>query len=147
MYVVAVKTLKGYNRSEEVYGSVDMSTETIGERLRVARRRKGLTLAVAGRAIGREANTVWRWEHGYMRISALDLVRMAEALDVTVAWLSGVDDALTPEEVQLIRMYRRASPILRASTSGGLRAGLQTERRIERGLEGEGRDEEDPGRA
>lgn len=59
----------------------------LGNRMREARRRSKLTIASVAESLGRDENTVWRWEKGYMRIAADDLLRLARLYDASVAWL------------------------------------------------------------
>ena len=59
----------------------------LGNRMRQVRRRSGLTIASVAESLGRDENTIWRWEKGYMRIAADDLQRLARLYDVPVGWL------------------------------------------------------------
>lgn len=72
----------------------------VGARIRRARLAKGLPQSALARALpGRtEARDVSRWERGRNMPSWPALHAIAQALDVTVAWLLTEDDDDEPEE-------------------------------------------------
>ena len=57
----------------------------IGERLRDARERAGLTQLQLGNRIGRDHRTIHRWEYAYRIPNLEDLLVLADALDVPLA--------------------------------------------------------------
>jgi CheY-like chemotaxis protein/DNA-binding XRE family transcriptional regulator len=93
--------------------------QTLGGRLRLARRVAGMTQRELGATIGSGAAEIRQYEAGSSAISAATMLRFAVALDVPLAWLYGVDErdhwpstdlaALLddPELPALIAAYRR----------------------------------------
>lgn len=67
----------------------ESSDETLGDRLRRARKRAKLTNAQIGAAVGKTPVTVSRWMTDVSTPSADDLGRVAATLGVSVAWLKG----------------------------------------------------------
>ncbi len=61
--------------------------------MREARRNRNLTIAAVAEQINRDENTVWRWENGYMRVTATDLYRVAQIYGVSVDWLLSGEEA------------------------------------------------------
>ena len=59
--------------------------------MREARRRRKMTIVSVAEALGRDENTTWRWEKGYMRMTADDLHRLASIYGVSVGWLFNDD--------------------------------------------------------
>ncbi|GAA3852780.1 hypothetical protein GCM10023084_03750 [Streptomyces lacrimifluminis] len=57
----------------------------IGERLRDARERAGLTQLQLGNRIGRDHRTIHRWEYAYRIPNLEDLLVLADALNVPLA--------------------------------------------------------------
>ena len=99
--------------------------ETLKSRLRQAREHNSISQAKAAEAIGVESNTLWRWENGYVKkIPMAGLCGLAEVYDVSVGWLTGQQDALSPEEQELVQMYRNAPQGFRRSILAALRAWL-----------------------
>ncbi len=101
--------------------------ERIAQRIREAREKSGLSQPEVERRIGKAKNAVSRWERAQAQIDASDLGKLAQLFGVRADWLLGVDAAVTPEETELLRDYREASPALRAATLAGLQAGLRME--------------------
>lgn len=94
----------------------------IGERVRRARKARGLTQTELGGALGVTFQQIQKYERGVNRISSSALVLIARALGVAPAELMGVDDAprstldlSLPEGTDdLLRSYRDIrSPQLR----------------------------------
>jgi transcriptional regulator with XRE-family HTH domain len=56
--------------------------KTLGERLREAREAAGLTQDDAGAKIGRNGQTLWRWEHGRNEPNASDVAQLANVYGV-----------------------------------------------------------------
>ena len=66
----------------------------LGERIRAARKKKGLTQTELGNAVGVEIKTIHRWEKGERTPRVEELKRLAQALNVNInELLNG-----TPEE-------------------------------------------------
>jgi transcriptional regulator with XRE-family HTH domain len=76
----------------------------LAARIRARRLERGFTLADVGDAIGLTYQQVQRYEHGSSRVSASVLVRIAAALETTVAALAGEDGApaVTPEQAEFL---------------------------------------------
>lgn len=65
----------------------------LGDRIHFARKKAGLTLADLGKAVGVGASTVRKWETGDIKnFKSNKLKLIAEALDVSVAWLMGWEE-------------------------------------------------------
>lgn len=64
-----------------------MSTETVGERIRAARERKGITQSALADAVGVRQPTMWRYEARGMTPSAETAIAIARVLDVSAHWL------------------------------------------------------------
>ena len=54
----------------------------IGERIRAARRRAGLSQVQLGEAVGRDHKTVHRWETALTGPTLMDMILIAHAVDV-----------------------------------------------------------------
>lgn len=61
----------------------------LGDRLRTCRRAAHLTQIQLGERIGRDHKTISRWENAHRVPSALDLIFIAHALNVSLAELVG----------------------------------------------------------
>src|SRR5258708_39209888 len=96
----------------------------LGERLRHARERRGLSRFKLPRRIGTGINQVTRYENGQAEPSSTLLKRLAHSLDVTSDYLLGLADTptqlrtstdLTPHERQLLEALRQgqATTLLR----------------------------------
>ena len=57
----------------------------IGERLRAARLRAGLTQVQLGERVGRDHRTIHRWEYAHRVPNLEDLLVLADALNVPLA--------------------------------------------------------------
>jgi transcriptional regulator with XRE-family HTH domain len=60
----------------------------VGERIRTARERKGITAAELSRRVGIGSHVLWRYEHGRMLPGLDKLIAIARELDVSVDDLS-----------------------------------------------------------
>ena len=69
---------------------------SVGARIREARQRAGLTANQLGERVGRDRQTVYRWEWGSVEPSLDLLEKLAGALGVTVGSLFG--EAPFPED-------------------------------------------------
>lgn len=66
--------------------------EQIGRRIRQRRETLGLTQADIGRAVGVRHQQIFRFEQGMNRISAVQLWRIADALDMPIeAFFAGLN--------------------------------------------------------
>ena len=90
---------------------------TTGERIRSLRQSRKLSQEELGRRVGLQKAAINKYETGrVVNIKRSTLESLAVALDTTPAWLLGLEAAeLTPEEVELLSLYRAASPDLRAA--------------------------------
>ena len=62
---------------------------SMGERVRILRKKNGLSQAQLGAKIGAEANTVSRWEKDKIEASHSYVVKLANALNTTTDYLLG----------------------------------------------------------
>jgi transcriptional regulator with XRE-family HTH domain len=88
----------------------------LGERLRQARERQGLSQAELARRIGTGVNQIPRYENGQAEPSPMQLKRLARHLEITSDYLLGLADQpnhslstpdLTPHERQLLDALRQ----------------------------------------
>lgn len=76
----------------------------IARRLKAARIARGISQAELGRSLGVTFQQVQKYERGYNRVSAANLMKCAAALDTSVAALCGQDE-IAPESQPLIKAY------------------------------------------
>jgi len=90
---------------------------TTGERIRSLRLAQKMSQEELGRRIGLQKAAIHKYETGLVvNIKQTTLDRLAQALNTTPAWLLGLDEpSLTPEEVELLRLYRAAPAELQAA--------------------------------
>ncbi|WP_430912868.1 helix-turn-helix domain-containing protein [Methylobacterium sp. sgz302541] len=89
---------------------------TVGTVLREARRRKGLTCAEVGAAIGVHGNLIGLWERGGERLPAARRPQLAELFGLDPASLLPPDlMAVSAEEAELIGAFRCMDKDQRAS--------------------------------
>lgn len=106
--------------------------ETVGARIRAARAERGLTQEALAARIGVSRSAVAQWETERAGQIRGNLGRIAEALAVSVEFLLfGADkqaprEAISGDELALLRLYRELSPEDRAML-------LTTARRLARG--------------
>lgn len=67
----------------------------LGERIRVAREKKGLSRPALAKELGVNPNTVWRWEVGEREPDASTILELAQTLEVSVGFLLESDKAGT----------------------------------------------------
>jgi len=65
---------------------------TVGERIKLAREKKGLKQEKLGELIGTHTVTISRWERGINQPNSDTLNRIAHALEISVAYLTGETD-------------------------------------------------------
>ena len=107
--------------------------DNMGSVLRARRKELGLTMKDVAEAVGVSPAYVWRLEKGRSQPSRATGKSLALVLHIAedmmyraAGWLpEGEQLFLTPEEHELIDLYRQAVPALRAATLAGLRAGME----------------------
>ena len=103
-----------------------------GQRLRAARRERGLTQEEFAAQIGVSRSAIAQWETDRAGQIRGNLLRIAEVLGVSLEYLLYGDDKRAPlqaasgDELALLRLYRELTPEDRAML-------LQTARRLARG--------------
>jgi transcriptional regulator with XRE-family HTH domain len=97
--------------------------EAIARRMKIARERGGLSQREVGEAINMSGVNYGDMERGRVQINIEHLFKLAPVLGVSVAFLLGLDTGLSPEEDQLVALYRATSPgariLYRLPNSGG----------------------------
>jgi XRE family aerobic/anaerobic benzoate catabolism transcriptional regulator len=83
--------------------------ERVGERVRNARSRKGISRKALSDISGVSQRYLAQLETGYGNISILLLRRVAEALDHKVEWLVGEDDPYSSDVIAMASLYRGAT--------------------------------------
>ena len=63
-----------------------LDPKILGQRIRVARERKGLGQRGLAELIGRDQSAVYRYEIGERKVPATDIPLLADALDVTISY-------------------------------------------------------------
>lgn len=81
-----------------------------GDRIRQARRKKGLTQEALGEAVGFGQTTVQGWEQERNEPELETLRKIAKATDTDPCWLAFGDD-LPPSEVSLLRVFRQLNSV------------------------------------
>ncbi len=84
-----------------------MSKAELAERLKVARRKSGLTIYEVGEKVGKSGKTVSAWECGRAQPDADMLLTLCTMYGVRIADIYGEKDDWTDEEKKLIDAYRR----------------------------------------
>lgn len=64
----------------------DLASE-VGQRIQALRSEHETSRAALARICGRDAKTVWRWEHGRALPTGTDLIAISRAFEVTADWL------------------------------------------------------------
>lgn len=70
----------------------------IGANLKTARENMGLSQTQLGEMLGTTQNTVWRWENDRITPDDDTKLKLAQILNVSVAYLMGESDILTPKD-------------------------------------------------
>lgn len=68
----------------------------IGERIRKARKQKGLTQPQLGDKVNVSSQVVSNWERGYTTPDSDDITRVAKVLGISTDYLHGIIDEPTP---------------------------------------------------
>ena len=79
------------------------------EKLKAARKQKGLSQAALGKLLGVQAQTIGRWENGKSEPNLKTINKLCEALDVPLRYFISeehLDYQLTLEEAFVINKYR-----------------------------------------
>lgn len=82
----------------------------IGQRIKEARLRRGMTQPNLAEAIGRDNSTISRWEAAEMVMNVDDLVKIAEALGMSACWLLTGGEGLDLEYSDLVNWYDESDP-------------------------------------
>lgn len=71
---------------------------SMSERIRSARKSKGLTQQELGKSIGKSAQVISNWERNYtLGITQDDLLRLSNVLNVSISYLLGKSDTLATQ--------------------------------------------------
>lgn len=84
----------------------------IGANLKTARENMGLSQTQLGEMLGTTQNTVWRWENDRITPDDDTKLKLAQILNVSVAYLMGENDILAPKsENSIDKMLSELSQI------------------------------------
>jgi transcriptional regulator with XRE-family HTH domain len=81
--------------------------KNIGQRLRTAREIAGLSQAQVAKMLSLHRPSVSEMEAGRRKVSAEELVKMAEIYDVDISWLSGAKHEETGNESDKLKLAAR----------------------------------------
>lgn len=79
---------------------------SIAERIKMARKAKGLTQTELGALIGKSGNTITNYEKGNREPDVMIIKKLSKALGVTGDWLLESDWAYEAEEQTLLKNFR-----------------------------------------
>lgn len=84
-----------------------MDATILGERIRIARERLGLSQTQLARLVSKDQRAISEYEHGERRIAVTDLPTFAEALEVPVLYF--FEGNITPEDLEhhIVSEFRR----------------------------------------
>lgn len=84
-----------------------MDSIVLGQRIRQARERKGLSQEDLAAEISKDQRAISEYEHGKRRISVVDLPQMAHVLDVSLLYF--FQDELTPQDLdrEIMQQFHR----------------------------------------
>ena len=90
---------------------------TTGEKIRMRRLELKMTMDDLGAAIGVQRSAINKYEKDQIDLKTSTILALSRVLDVPVLYLldDDPDDAITPEERQLISAYRSADPGIQSS--------------------------------
>lgn len=143
-----MNNVTGSNRSFPLNAqSADLSEEefirVVGERVRMARARKGLSRKTLSEASGVSQRYLAQLEGGAGNISIALLKRIAKALDHRIEWLVGDDDPWSSDVVRMAALFRFATSDQKRRVLGILDADDASQQRSRRialiGLRGAGK--------
>jgi transcriptional regulator with XRE-family HTH domain len=80
----------------------------IGLRVRAAREERGLSQEEIGHRLGLTKGGYGQYERGLHPFTADQLFQLSALLNRSVAYFLGLETGLTPDEDQLVSLYRRA---------------------------------------
>jgi transcriptional regulator with XRE-family HTH domain len=90
---------------------VTMEQDTMGDRIRLAIKRAGLTQAQLAEMVGREPQTIRNWVADRHAPSPEQLVKLSDILDVDAGWIqtgaTGLDSASVLTELRELRAGQR----------------------------------------
>lgn len=88
-------------------GVTTLDAKVLGERIRIARERLGMSQTHLARLIAKDQRAVSEYEHGERRIFVTDLPAFAEALDVPLLYFFEGD--VTPQDLEhrILAEFRR----------------------------------------
>lgn len=88
-------------------GTLDLMA-TMGTRIREARERAGMSQAALGDSVGVRGPTVFRWEKDQMQPEPARMVRLADVLKVTEAWLRyGLEARVETDVPESFEIWKR----------------------------------------
>lgn len=135
------RNLRLYSETTDI--SEDEFIRLVGERVRMARARKGISRKALSESSGVSQRYLAQLEGGQGNISIALLKRIAQALDHRLEWLVGEDDPWSSEVVRMASLFRVATNEQKRRVLGILdpeNASLQRGRRIALiGLRGAGK--------
>lgn len=115
------------------------ANEIIGNRIRAAREGAGLTQAELGDHLGLTKAAIGKIESGENALTIKNLFELPGVLHQDLSHFLGIETDLTPDESEILGLYRALPPgFPRQSATGILRTLLETVRR-NRGLGDDGR--------
>lgn len=143
-----MNNISAFDRNLRLYSqTADMAEDEfirlVGERVRMARARKGISRKVLSESSGVSQRYLAQLEGGQGNISIALLKRIAQALDHRLEWLVGEDDPWSSEVVRMASLFRVATSDQKRRVLGILdpeNSSLQRGRRIALiGLRGAGK--------
>ena len=85
----------------------ESNQKSIGQRLRTAREIAGLSQAQVAKMLSLHRPSVSEMEAGRRKVSAEELVKLAEIYDVDISWLSGAKQDETGNESDKLKLAAR----------------------------------------
>lgn len=97
-----------------------VNTMDFGQKIKQIRKSKGMSLEQVGDIVGVGKSTVRKWETGDIANMRRDKIALlANALGVKPSYLMGWTDeqheVITEEELELIKAYREALPVIKSA--------------------------------
>ena len=84
-----------------------MDSKLLGERIRQAREKRGLSQEDLAALISRDQRAVWEYEYGKRRIAVTDLPRLAQALQVPLLYFFEGELTATDLDHSLLAEFQR----------------------------------------